>query len=106
MAHSSGAGSASYLLHSQESAGSCNVKFQNLFMEITIFSGLFRAMILQSGTSISPGMIQKYGKYFAYKAGEAVSPDFGPYNSSTDLLNLLRQLPASMFREFDFEVRT
>lgn len=62
-------------------------------------------MILQSGTSTSPGMVQKYGKYFAYKAGEAVSQNFGPYNSSTDLVNLLRQLPASMFREFDFEVR-
>lgn len=61
-------------------------------------------MILQSGTSLSPGMVQKYGKYFAYKVGEIVSPDFGSSNSSSDLLNLLLDVPARMFRDFEVEV--
>lgn len=61
-------------------------------------------MILQSGTSISPGMIQKYGKYFAYQAGELVSPDFNSRNTSTDLLNLLLDLPANKFRDLIVDV--
>lgn len=59
---------------------------------------------MQSGTSLSPGMVQKYGKYFAYKVGEIVSPYFGARNSSEDLLDLLLNVPANMFRDFEVEV--
>lgn len=61
---------------------------------------------MQSGSSISPGMVQKYGKYFAYQAGKIVDPNFGPRNTSQQLRQLLLKVPPKMFRDFMFDVST
>ncbi|XP_023012261.2 juvenile hormone esterase [Leptinotarsa decemlineata] len=72
--------------------------------------GLFRGLIMQSGSPLCGKMFQKSPRYFAYKLGSLLNSDFGSNNSSRELLELLQNVSAEDIKgnsdmEIPFEMR-
>lgn len=95
---SSGAVSVGYHIISSQSKGKISVSDFSVLRNqanVTIFSGLFRGAVQQSGGVLSPHGYQRRARDFAYTLAKLVDPNFTDDADSWDLLILLQNATAA-----------